>query len=662
MLYQTGRTGPAASTGYGRLLNSDYFPDPFADYASFALPKSVEDVYDFCELVFLTNGLYREAVRRRVSYFSTAIKIDGASDDVEDDWKEFFEDHLHYRNLLQAINMDLEFYGNSYFSVIVDFDRVLVCGSCRQFSVTGERAESNPDFNLKINNYEHVLTCPRCGTRGPAITRDQDRTQPEALHVRRWSPREIGTVWHPVQDTASYFWKIPQYLKERVKQGDVGVVLRTPQRVLEAIKSDKHLLFDDDFILHLKEDTLAGIESRHWGVPRVLANFRQVWYIQVLHRYNEALALDYIIPLRLITPATTDGTGGADMLKNFNAAAFMANVQAMIRTRRRNPTQWNSLPFPVNYQVLGGEARQLAPEELLTNARESLLNDLGIPVELYRGSMTLQSAPVALRLFEATNSYIPYNSHRALKFIADRASRVLRWDAVTPRLEKVTHADDANRNISKLQLMTQGIISQTTGLKGMDIDLKDETRQKMEDQRIEAEETARLTEQFEQAGYMQQMQQAPPVGAAAPGQPGQPAPGGQPGQPAQAGQPMAPGGVGMGPGAVVDSIMSQRDPNVPTTPEEEFNRAQYLANNIAGMSDSQAQSELTHLKKIDPQTHAIVRSLLEDIKAEAKRQGGEQVMAARFGKAAKEARRILRRGSAGRPASLLHRLKLTEVE
>jgi hypothetical protein len=52
----------------------------------------------------------------------------------------------------------------------------------------------------------------------------------------------------------------------------------------------------------MREDALAGVRNRGWGISRVLANFRQAWYVQVLHRYNEAIALDYVIPFRLITP------------------------------------------------------------------------------------------------------------------------------------------------------------------------------------------------------------------------------------------------------------------------------------------------------------------------------------------------------------------------
>jgi hypothetical protein len=50
------------------------------------------------------------------------------------------------------------------------------------------------------------------------------------------------------------------------------------------------------------------------------------------------------------------------------------------------------------------------------------------------------------------------------------------------------------------------------------------------------------------------------------------------------------------------------------------------------MPDSQRQSELINLKKVDPTLHSLVKSQLEDIKQSAQRQGGEQVMQQQFGK------------------------------
>ena len=56
---------------------------------------------------------------------------------------------------------------------------------------------------------------------------------------------------------------------------------------------------------------------------------------------------------------------------------------------------------PLGYQVLGGEGKDLVPGELLLHAEDMQLNAMGIPVPFHRGDLTIQSAPMAARLFEA---------------------------------------------------------------------------------------------------------------------------------------------------------------------------------------------------------------------------------------------------------------------
>ena len=49
------------------------FPDPFFDYASTQMPRSLYDVLRWCEFIWMTNGTYRTACQRIVRYFLTKI-------------------------------------------------------------------------------------------------------------------------------------------------------------------------------------------------------------------------------------------------------------------------------------------------------------------------------------------------------------------------------------------------------------------------------------------------------------------------------------------------------------------------------------------------------------------------------------------------------------
>jgi hypothetical protein len=116
-----------------------------------------------------------------------------------------------------------------------------------------------------------------------------------------------------------------------------------------------------------------------------------------------------------------------------------------------------------------------------------------------------------------------------------------------------------------------------------------------------------------------------------------PAPPQQQGAPAQqgGGAPPGPGGQPAGPaGAAYQDVLANlpTGPHQSTTPEEQWSRAEYLANQIMGMSESQKDSTLIQLKKKDPSLHPIVKSIMDDKRRQLQRQGGEMLQAQMFGK------------------------------
>lgn len=83
---------------------------------------------------------------------------------------------------------------------------------------------------------------------------------------------------------------------------------------------------------------------------------------------------------------------------NMDLGGLRGQVQAMLRKRRKDPAAWHFLSTPIQYQMLGGEARNLAPTDLLESGITNLLNGFGMPAELYRGTLSLQAALPAIRL------------------------------------------------------------------------------------------------------------------------------------------------------------------------------------------------------------------------------------------------------------------------
>ncbi len=638
---------PSGQGGYGSMgrgtMADERFPDPFCDMASLSMPESIQTALRWTEYIMNANGVYRQAIDRVVSYFITDVEIYDIGENTtgreeKEKYQVFLEDTLKIRNVLHTIAMDYMTYGNSFTSLLLPFRRYLMCKRCG-FEMPFDKVYNSPQCAFKWQNFEFHATCPKCKYSGVWRHIDRRSGDSENMHVKRWSPHEIDILWDPYTDECSYVWKIPQDYRTLIKEGHLHHLERASWEIIQAIKNEQNLMFDKGMIYHLKEDALAGMRNRGWGISRILANFRQAWYVQILHRYNEAIALDYVVPFRVITPAPRGGDGqSSDPVHTINLSNFASRVQSMLRARRTDPARWNVLPFPVQYQALGGDATQLAPKDLIDQGLDTLLKCIGMPVELFNGTLQLQAAPAALRLFEANWSHLPLNLNTFMAELVTQIARFMSWEPVGAKLVRVTHADDLNRQMAKLQLMQAQQISKGTGLKSVGLDYEEEIKRMLDEEKIYAEEQQRMQKEMEQSQQMQDLSQQAQMmggvgnaGAGATGMPqgGAPAPAGGGGAPPPGTLP------GAAPSSVDQFIMQrQNSPNVPRTPEDLQQQAQLIANDLLSKPESIKDSELIKLKRSDQTMHALVTSIMDDIRQQARSQGGAMVMQQQFGQPA----------------------------
>lgn len=642
-------------------LADNRWPDPFCDMASMAMPRTIEDALLWCQYILMAHGPYRSALQRVVSYFLTDIEIQSAGAGLGDrrigqqerqQYLDFLHDTLGIQDVLALVAMDLLVYGNSFTSLLVPVRRYISCpqkGCALHMPL--HRALHTPELRLAWDDFQFNATCPRCGRRSKWIRDDRRSADPESIRIKRWNPHHMKLLHDTYTNDTAYIWKIPADYRLHIKQGHEFQLERADWSVVQAIKNNEDLLFTKDVIHHMREEPFAGIDSKGWGMSRVLVNFRQAFYLQILQRHNEGIALDHVMPFRVITPAPRGGAGGevSDPVLGANLGVFTSRVNRMIKAHRKDPARWNSLPTPIEYQSLGADANALAPKDLIDLGLDMLLNSVGVPVELYKGSLSTQSAPAALRLFEANWSHLVHNLNRFLRFVVDEVAKVLQWEPVTARLEKAKHADDLNRQMAMLQLMMGGQVSRTTGLKSVGADFIEEERQKLEEERQVAEATQEVQEEMEQMATMKELSAAPPPGdpAAGGGMPGG-MPGGAPagpgGQPAPAGgaPPAAAGGspmpatdgmqLGMmgqpqGPMGAAQSFQAGQQilPNQPTTLDELQQMAQMLAAQAKGMGESQKDSFLIQLKKENEALHAIVKEELARLRRQEELAGAEML-------------------------------------
>lgn len=627
------------------LFGSNYgntFPDPFKDVASLAMPDQMRSALYWSEYIFSVFGTYRMAMERVISYLLTDIEFEGdIGEDEKNRWSDLFKKTSIGLRATQDILRDRCCYGNGFASIVVPFRRYLQSPFSGLLLSLSE-VYNNPSFAFRFENFEFVATDPATGQRGAWKVIDHNEPDETKLKIRRWSPHEIELLHDLYSDEVAYLWRIPEDYKQQIKAGHLYNLERCPLEVIKAIKLNKTFRFHPNAIFHMKEPTLAGIKNRGWGIPRILTNFRQIYYIQVLRRYNEAIALDYVIPFRVLTPAARAGGQSVgdipsmDMMMVHNSADFKNNCERMLHRRAKDPASWHVLPFPVQYQMLGGDAQQLAPRDLLDQGMEILLNDAGTPVEMFKGSMQMQAAPVAIRLFESTWHHLVHDANMFLDWIVDQISQLMTWDKIVAKLKKVQIADDIEMRMAAVQMMIGQQISGHSGLKAMGFDWDQEQKRLADEARKQQEIAARIQEQMDQSaaaqmiakGQLPGQQGAAPAGpGGAPAGPGAPPAGGAPaGGAAPPGDPAA-----MGMNMPVTSYLQTMGNNVPVTPQDMEATADQLAMDLLGLPESVKDSELRKLKMHNPVLHSVVRAKMDEKRQAAKTQGGAMIMGQQFG-------------------------------
>lgn len=614
------------------------YPDPFRDLASLSIPENMRSALHWSEYIYSMFGTYRMASHRITSYFVTDVEFEGLSQDEQEKWDAFYKDTFDIKAVLKSMLDNRECYGNSFASIIRPFMRFLACPQCHYMAPLRE-IHSNPVFNFNYlggdPDTSFHATCPGCkigkGYRGPWKLKDEDVDNERQLKIKIWNPHEMELLHDAYSTDCQYLWRIPEDYKRQVRtagdgRGNLFHLERAPKGVLKAVHLNQMYRFDPDTIFHMKEPTLAGIQNRGWGIPRIISNFRQIWYVQVLRRYNEAIALDYVIPFRVITPAPATGkTGGGtsiDPMQMYNGGDFRNQVKQMIARRRRDPAGLQTLPFPVNFQMFGADANQLAPRELLDQGQETLLNDIGTPVELFNGSLQLQAAPVALRLLESTFHHLVHDANYFLAWATKQVGQILGWETkFRTQLKRVTVADNLEKQMMAAQMMMSQQLSGTTVLGDMGYNQRKEQRLIAEEARFSAELQTRTQEEMQQEGFAQQMakgQGGDPAQQGGGGAGGQPQGGGG-GQPQQ-------GAMGAQQGPVTMYLQSA-GPNTPQTPQDMQQVADSLATDLLGLPESTKNSELRKLKQYNPTLHSIVLQSLKSQRDATKSQAGNAAVA-----------------------------------
>jgi len=567
-----------------------------SSYSRLPLPSTVNELFDWGEWMWNKCGEYSQAINKIISYFLVDIEVSGVKGhEIKKKYKDYLKEDLGIMKTSYDVGKDIFIYGNCFLSFHVPFDRILHCPKCHAaFPI------SRVDYTFDTRgSFKGV--CLSCKKHVVFKRRDTKRRE-ESYKILRWNPRDIHIEYNQMTEDCQYFYTPNGDVLGAIKRGDKIYMENTPWKIIQSVIKNKRIKFENNRLKHMKYEGISSLKGKlkGWGIPPFLAAFDQVVMLNLLKRYNEAILIDYLIPFRFLSPSK--GGPENDPLLDIDAGQFMRSVESMIAAQRANPTIIHSIPYPVTYQAVGGEAKQLAPVDLLKYTLETLFNTLGIPQEFFVSNLQAAGPPIGLRIFERQHGVFFNQLEDFLIWVSNELSEKKMWENVRIKYIRSSVFEDEKTKEVKLQMLSSNKVSNKTALSPFGIDYEDEIDRIIDEQQMFDNKMMESQRDAALAGEMQGAMDTPLAqGGGAPGDPSM-MQGGGGGAPAPGGGPLP----GPGGDATLDDMDMQ---------------AEQQAQEIMQMDPSTRKSTLIQLGKTDETLHALVKQKLQKLETAAAQNG-----------------------------------------
>jgi hypothetical protein len=607
--------------GKGAQSRLAQFEDPFIVPSNTFVPQNLDTALDFSLMLYYMNATYRRASIRTAAHFVTDLDITSASGEKGGASKE--EKAQHYDYLMNQVDlmghlmtMGQEFaaLGNSFWRMHYPFKRWLVDDRSGK---TALYALNVFDGHSKYHYKEVMYEVPDPKGSGPLSERKkiklpfQDRadlTEYGKSKIRPvpLDPKRIFILASHISKECQYVYEFEEWYVQEVKEGLLHQVNSTPLAMLKAISQDQSFLFEEDQIFHFKAPTVSGVNAKGWGIPETLLNYRELHQVQVYRKIDEQIGMDFMVPFRVFSPSLS-GSQVTDAMMQQHLGMWSDKIGKMIQQRRADPLAMHAFPFPIEYNEFGANGRNLVPKDLIQYQNESMLDAMGYPAELYKGSLTIQQVPTALRLFESSFNFMPRGFNRFCQWVSNKILSYLGQPLIEVSLQKPRMADDLEARHVYLQLAAGGEISRAKAYAPFGVkDPMAEVQERLEEDMQLEEMRADLQESFERKQQMGSVgdqidaqQQAAAEQQAAQQGGGAPAPGGAPVAPP------------VNPNASVLDVMGQAE--------------QMAMQALQIPSDGERTKFMQQIKASNPTLHSAMKQKMEEMRSQGASQGRASV-------------------------------------
>lgn len=438
------------------------YADPLLLPSRSRIPVSVNQVLELSQFLYHGNPIFRRAVKRLIAHGVTRLTFRGktGSTDEREKFEKFFIETVGGLGQIRLLGEEFMAYGVAMMRAHFPFVRQLVDDRNGDYKVytLASFPEERVSFDLQRLTYK--VPDPKrsdlpVSRRPPVNLRFVDLACKEHGRIRlvRMDPKYSKLRYSTWSNERQVEYSFEPAFKNRIRKGDLFEVNRTPLDILRAVRDNKGYLFDSDAVFLWVNETIVGFSDDGWGLPELMVSYPHLHKISLYDRLDESISNEMLVPYRVVSPNFSGVANGEAVILS---GQFMGAVEKMKREQQKDRTRMHGFPVPINYQELGGNGKSLAPKDLKDYEVQQLMQSMGIPPELYSGSLSIGNVPYAVRLLESSSSQLFFGLSMATNWAVRKLTRFMHGEAMDAVLEPSTFADDLERKNMVAQLFSAG--------------------------------------------------------------------------------------------------------------------------------------------------------------------------------------------------------------
>jgi hypothetical protein len=257
----------------------------------------------------------------------------------------------------------------------------------------------------------------------------------------------------------------------------------TPKEFIEAADNDQVFHFAEGKLFHLKGEVPAGLDGA-LGYPSIISVMKQFYYAEVMRRSNEAIALDHLVPFRVLHPAATSSNN--DPVKTLAFAQWIDETKKNIKQWRRDPLHIMFAPVALGVTQMGGQGRTLLTLGEVQEVENNIIAGLGVPKEFLYGGLSFTGSSVTLRMLENQLLSQSADLKDLLQWICDSVAEYQGWEKVEAHITNFRFIDDTQQKQLLLNADAQyQLLSRRKVAEVLDVDY-DEEQDALEQEQLDS--------------------------------------------------------------------------------------------------------------------------------------------------------------------------------